>query len=148
VTVATNEQKRRAIGSNNEAARRAIGTNNQSARRAIGQRIEAERRGESVVQDLNRLITPAQQRRTLRPVQPAGALPATRGRANYTPPPATNTGGGTASPLTEASALTREWWGTGWPSTDGIFEYPAEKKVLMADANGAPVEFRYAGPEL
>lgn len=143
--MATLAEQRRAIRDGVNNSRAATGADQ---RRATGRRIEAERRGESVVQDLNRLITPAQQRRTLRPVQPVGSVPATKGRANYVPPPATNTGGGIASPLTEASALTREWWGAGWPSTDGIFEYPAEKKVLMADANGAPVEFRYASPEL
>ncbi len=116
------------------------------ARRAIGKRIEAERRGESVVEDLNRLITPARQRRTLRPVQPVGAVPVTRGRGNYTPPPATSPGGGIASPLIEGAAALREWWPTGWPSTDGIFEYPAEKRVLMTDANGAEVEFQYSSP--
>lgn len=116
------------------------------ARRAIGKRIEAERRGESVVEDLNRLITPTRQRRTLRPVQPVGAVPVTRGRGNYTPPPATSPGGGIASPLIEGAAALREWWPTGWPSTDGIFEYPAEKRVLMTDANGAEVEFQYSSP--
>jgi hypothetical protein len=116
------------------------------ARRAIGKRIEAERRGESVVEDLNRLIIPARQRRTLRPVQPVGAVPVTRGRGNYTPPPATSPGGGIASPLIEGAAALREWWPAGWPSTDGIFEYPAEKRVLMTDANGAEVEFQYSSP--
>ena len=116
------------------------------ARRAIGKRIEAERRGESVVEDLNRLITPTRQRRTLRTVQPVGAVPVTRGRGNYTPPPATSPGGGIASPLIEGAAALREWWPTGWPSTDGIFEYPAEKRVLMTDANGAEVEFQYSSP--
>lgn len=116
------------------------------ARRAIGKRIEAERRGESVVEDLNRLITPTRQRRTLRAVQPVGAVPVTRGRGNYTPPPATSPGGGIASPLIEGAAALREWWPTGWPSTDGIFEYPAEKRVLMTDANGAEVEFQYSSP--
>lgn len=116
------------------------------ARRAIGKRIESERRGESVVEDLNRLITPARQRRTLRPVQPVGAVPVTRGRGNYTPPPATSPGGGIASPLIEGAAALREWWPTGWPSTDGVFEYPAEKRVLMTDANGAEVEFQYSSP--
>lgn len=116
------------------------------ARRAIGKRIEAERRGESVVEDLNRLITPARQRRTLRTVQPVGAVPVTRGRGNYTPPPATSPGGGIASPLIEGAAALREWWPTGWTSTDGIFEYPAEKRVLMTDANGAEVEFQYSSP--
>ena len=115
-------------------------------RRAIGQRIVAERRGESVVEDLNRLINPTRQRRTLRTVPPVGALPVARGRGNYTPPPATSPGGGIASPLIEGAAALREWWPTGWPSTDGIFEYPAEKRVLMTDANGAEVEFQYSSP--
>lgn len=115
-------------------------------RRAIGKRIVAERRGESVVEDLNRLIIPTRVRRTLRSVPALGALPVARGRGNYTPPPATSPGGGIASPLIEGAAALREWWPTGWPSTDGIFEYPAEKRVLMTDANGAEVEFQYSSP--
>lgn len=136
-------QQRAAIRAGVSNTRAATGADE---RRAIGRRIEAERRGESVVEDLNRLITPARQRRTLRPVQPVGAVPVTRGRGNYTPPPATSPGGGIASPLIEGAAALREWWPTGWPSTDGIFEYPAEKRVLMTDANGAEVEFQYSSP--
>lgn len=119
------------------------------ARRAIGSRIEAERRGESVVEDLNRLITPTRQRRTLRTVQPVGALPVTRGRGNYVPPPATNTGGGIASPLTEANYALREFHDSRYLfSADGVFvwEMKPVSKIVMTDANGETVQQIFASP--
>lgn len=119
------------------------------ARRAIGSRIEAERRGESVVEDLNRLITPARQRRTLRTVQPVGALPVTRGRGNYTPPPASSSGGGIASPLTEQDYALREFHAPKYLSTsDGLitFEIRPVSKIVMTDANDIAHAFNYASP--
>ncbi|MDP2746205.1 hypothetical protein [Pseudomonas sp.] len=119
-------------------------------RRAIGKRIEAERRGESVVEDLNRLITPARQRRTLRTVQPVGAVPVTRGRGNYTPPPATSPGGGIAGPLTEQSYALREFHDSQYLFTaDGVFvwEFGPPKKLVLTDANGATIPIDLASPE-
>jgi hypothetical protein len=117
-------------------------------RRAIGKRIEAERRGESVVEDLNRLITPSRQRRTLRAVQPVGAVPVTRGRGNYTPPPAAP-GGGIASPLTENNYALREVYDPLYLTTsDGVmvWEFLPPKKIIFTDANGAEVVEIYAEP--
>ena len=119
------------------------------ARRAIGKRIETERRGESVVEDLNRLINPVRQRRTLRSVPSVGALPPARGRGNYTPPPASSTGGGIASPLTETDYALREFHAARYFTTvDGIFVWQIDppKKFVMEDANGAPVEQIFAEP--
>ena len=144
--MATLAEQRRAIGANNEAARRAIGTNNEAARRAIGQRIEAERRGTAVVEDINRLQQPAPVRRTLRTIQPLGALPPARGVGTYKPPPPAPTGGGIASPLTEPDYAAREWWPSGLASSDGLFVLPALKKVVLQDANSAEVIIEYAGP--
>lgn len=134
--------ERRAIRENVAATRAPTAG---AQRRAIGQRLEAERRGAQVVEDLQRLQRTPQQRRTLRTVPPVGAVPATRGRGTYTPPPAT--GGGIASPLTEQSYAAREYWAGGLPSTDGLLMLPAEKRVIMTDANGAEVIFDYAEPE-
>ncbi|WNF45810.1 hypothetical protein RHP75_15705 [Pseudomonas sp. SG20056] len=117
-------------------------------RRAIGKRIEAERRGESVVEDLNRLITPSRQRRTLRAVQPVGAVPVSRGRGIYTPPPAAP-GGGIASPLTEANYALREFHDARYlQSSDGVFvwEFLPVKKIIQTDDNGATVEQVFAEP--
>lgn len=119
------------------------------ARRAIGSRIEAERRGESVVEDLNRLITPARQRRTLRTVQPVGAVPVTRGRGNYVPPPVVTPGGGIASPLTEPSYAAREFYDPRYlQSSDGVFvwEFVPVKKIIFEDDNGAEVVQEFAEP--
>ena len=116
-------------------------------RRAIGKRIVAERRGESVVEDLNRLIAPTRARRTLRSVPAVGAVPVTRGRGNYTPPAAT--GGGVASPFTETAYSQREFHPSLYlQSADGIFvwEIKPPAKIVMTDANGAAVEQVFAVP--
>ena len=131
--------------------RRAIRTGVNSTRAATS---ADERRGETVVQDLNRLITPQTQRRTLRSVPPVGAVPATRGRGNYTPPPAT--GGGIASPLTEQ---TRIEGGNVVPdrdrypeisaaTSDGLFTFLLEpiKTLRWTDANNAPGQIDLAAP--
>jgi len=78
--------------------------------------------------------------------------PAERGAARRVvaaaPPPGSSKGGGggIASPLTELDASLREYWPTGWRTTDGLFEFPAIKKIVMADANSDSVEFRFADP--
>jgi hypothetical protein len=141
--MATLADQRRAIRDGITASRQATG---EAERKAIGKRLEAERRGTAVVEDLNRLQPPATQRRTLRPVPPLGALPASSGRGDYKPPANTNPGGGIASPLTEPDYSAREWWPSGLPSSDGLFILPALKKVVLQDANSAEVIIEYAGP--
>lgn len=146
-------QQRAAIAAGISSARAATGGDE---RRAIGKRIETERRGAEVVEDLNRLINPTRQRRTLRTVPPVGALPTTRGRGNYTPPPAT--GGGIASPLTER---TRTEEGEVVPdrtyytdpevvttSTDGMLSFVVKpiRTTRFTDANGALEVREYARP--
>lgn len=80
------------------------------------------------------------------------AKPVARGAASRVvsaaPPPggAGGGGGGVASPVTEASVSAREYWPAGWQTTDGLFVFPAIKKVVMADANSETVEFRFADP--
>lgn len=138
-------QQRAAIGAGITSTRAGTGA---AERRAIGQRIVAERRGESVVEDLNRLITPTRQRRSLRPVPAVGALPVARGRGNYTPPPPA-VGGGIASPLTETDYALREFHPSRYlQSADGIFvwEIKPPSKIVMSDANGATVEQVFAVP--
>lgn len=141
-------QQRAAIAASVSGTRAATGADE---RRAIGRRIETERRGEAVVEDLNRLINPTRQRRSLRPVATVGASPAARGRGNYTPPPAT--GGGIASPLTEKTKVVGdrlvpddELWSDGYLTTDALLVLPAWKTKRFTDANGAEVVFEYANP--
>jgi len=140
----TNEELRRASGRAMEESRRAGGRAMEVNRRAGGQAMIAQRTGKAVAADINVLTKPQQARKTLKPIAPVGALPASRGRGEYTPPAAT--GGGIASPLTESSYAAREWWGGGLPSSDGLFILPAAKRVVMTDANGAEVIFDYAEP--
>jgi len=133
--------ERRAIRENVAATRAPTAG---AQRRAIGQRLEAERRGAQVVEDLQRLQRTPQQRRTLRTVPPVGAVPATRGRGNYTPPPAT--GGGIASPLVEQPGTRELYDAETFVSIDGLLAFRVRrvKAINMLDANGAEVVMEFA----
>ena len=135
---------RRANGARIEKQRR--GADNGAARRANGDRIERARKGAAVQDDINALVRPAAVRKQLKTVPPLGPLAAKRGRADYKAPATAATGGGIASPLTEPSYAAREWWFGGIPSSDGLLMLPAEKKIVMRDANNAEVIFAYAEP--
>jgi len=146
--MATNEEKRRAIGSNNEAARRAIGTNNEAARRRIGSDMIERRTGRAQVDDINALVNQPRQRRTLPAVAPRGGVPAQTGTGNYTAPPA-GAGGGIAGPLVEVSG-SREYFAnkTQFYTSDFLFvvEIQPLRRMTMMDANGAEVPFEYREP--
>lgn len=139
--MATLQQQRQAIAQGVANSRQATGA---AERQAIGQGMIEERTGKQVAEDINRLVTPARQRRSLPAVPAVGAVPASKGRGEYKPPPATT--GGIASPITEPDFTAREFWPTGLRSSDGLFFLPAEKKVVAKDANGAEVIFEYAEP--
>ncbi|MBV2132055.1 hypothetical protein KRX52_04490 [Pseudomonas sp. MAP12] len=149
----TLEQQRRASGARMESSRRASGAALESSRRASGAAIEAERRGADIAEDMQRIGAPERQPRRLTFVPPAGGVPATTGRGSYTPP-ASGTGGGIASPLTEKTATVdgktvpdREYWPSGLKSSDGLFVLPAIKTLNLTDANGAAVKIQLANPE-
>ncbi|GLK88324.1 hypothetical protein [Pseudomonas turukhanskensis] len=143
---------RRASGRANEANRRAIGTTNESERRAIGRQNEADRRGTEVVDEINSLVSPLPTKATLRAVPPVGPTAAKRGTGTYKAP-ASGTGGGIASPVTEKTKVVdgktvpdRVYYAAGFTSSDGLFILPAIKTQNMADANGADVVFEFADP--
>jgi len=142
--MATLEQQRRANGERIQNERRANGERIEAERRAIGNRMVEERTGKSVADDLNRLTTPQQQRRSLPTVPTVGAVPAGKGRGEYVPKAATTAG--IASPISEPDYTARAWWPGGIPSTDGLLMLPAAKTIVMSDANGAEVMFEYAEP--
>jgi hypothetical protein len=142
---------RRANGARIESERRAIGQRMESERRANGRRIESERTGAAVQDDINSLVRPVVVRKQLATVPPVGALPLKRGRADYKAPAAAATGVGIASPLTEGSASTREYYDQQLlPSTDGLvwIRWKSVKKITMTDANSAEVvmEFKNGVP--
>lgn len=142
------ESERRAIGSNNEAARRGIGQRMVNDRAAIKAGISAAR-ASTFKADLNALESSPRKQVTLTNREAKGTRAATVGTGIYKAPAATGaTGGGIASPLTEGSYAEREWWPAGIPSTDGLLMLPAEKKVVLADADSAPVVINYAEPAL
>ncbi|MCY1368191.1 hypothetical protein D9M69_551580 [compost metagenome] len=143
-----NEKARRAIGQNNEKARRAIGQANEDARRGIGDAMEIARRGESLQRDLNSLETAPRKRQALSRLEQRGARPAMRGRGTVNLVPATGGGGGgIASPLTEPSFADREYWSSGFPSSDGLFILPAIKTLKLLDADDDEVVINLADPE-
>ena len=143
--MATNEEKRRATGTNNEAARRAIGTNNEAARRKIGSDMIERRTGRAQVDDINALLNPPRERRTLKQLEPRGGVTGQVGTGNYTAPPAT--GGGIASPLVEPDAGNREYYPTVLlPTTDGLAwaRLRSVRRYVMEDANGDEVIQEFA----
>ena len=127
--------------------RRASGRAMEANRRAIDGAMRAARQS-TFKRDLNALESGTTARRSgaLRAVEPRGGVPSSTARVDYTPPASTGGGGGIASPLTEQSFAARTWWPNGLPSSDGIFEFPAERRVTMTDSNGALVIFEYAEP--
>ena len=101
-----------------------------------------------IKQDINALVEPPRQSRSLPPVEPVGGFEAQRGYAAYTSGGggAGGGGGGIASPLTEPSALARDYWWAGIRSTDGLFVYPAIKQLNMRDADNNEVIINLADP--
>lgn len=130
--MATNEEKRRAIGTNNEAARRKIGSD-----------MIERRTGRAQVDDINALLNPPRERRTLKQLEPRGGVTGQVGTGNYTAPPAT--GGGIASPLVEQPGTREYYTAVLRPSTDGavFFSVRATKTIVMTDANGAEVVMEF-----
>lgn len=136
------ERERRAIQARNTAERR--GADNGAARRAGGQAMIDRRTGKAEVDDINALVSPPRQQRSLRTVEPRGALPAQRGTGAYVAPPASS--GGIASPVTETPNTRTFHESVIRTSMDGavFFEVRAAKTVAMTDANGAEVVMEYA----
>lgn len=156
--MATNEENRRGIGKTNETNRRNIGKNNEAQRRQIGRDNIERRTGVKQVQDINALVSPPRQKRTLQRKEPRGGLSGSVGVGNYTPP-AAGTGGGIASPLTEKTKVVqdeegnskvvpdRDYYAGGFTSSDGLFILPAISVQRMTDASGADVQFIFANPQ-
>lgn len=132
------ERERRAIQPRNTAERRA--SDNAAARRAGGQAMVERRTGKSQADDINALVTPPRQQRSLRTVEPRGGIPPQRGSGAYVAPPASSGGGGVASPLTVQQIVYAEE-----PSYVATFDasgYFAVKKIarmVMVDAEGRQI---------
>ncbi len=139
--MATNEEKRRAIGTNNEAARRKIGSD-----------MIERRTGRAQVDDINALLNPPRERRTLKQLEPRGGVTGQVGTGNYTAPPAT--GGGIASPLTERNRpdgrADREYYpdGVAYYSNDYMLAVLIQplRQLNMIDAEGRDVPFIFRVP--
>lgn len=71
------------------------------------------------------------------------AIPARTGESG---PIAGGTGGGIASPLTETAFSDREFYATGWKTTDELFTLPAIKKMKFKDALESIIEIEFKEP--
>ena len=130
-----------------EQQRRAVGTA-MTASRGTGDQMAARRNGRKAVEDINSLVSPASQRKTLTTLDPRGRLEAKQGRGDYEEP-ATAGWVGIASPLTEADYATREYWAEKTiTSSDGLLSFRIKpiKKIIQADANAAEVVQLFADP--
>lgn len=143
------ESERRAIGSNNEAARRGIGQRMINDRAAIKAGISAAR-ASTFKADLNALETSPRKQVTLTKREAKGTRAATVGTGVYKEPATTGgTGGGIASPLTETSYASREYWGPqSITSVDGLltFRVLPIKQLTQADADDVEIKQIYAEP--
>lgn len=128
-----------------EQQRRASGAAMEQQRRAGGAAMAARRRGQATVDDINSLVSPASQRKTLTTLDPRGRLEARQGRGDYEEP-VTAGGVGIASPLTEQSYAQREYHPQGEFTSDGLFYLPAIKKIVLTDADGTVGEVLLAAP--
>lgn len=147
--MATLQQQRKAIADGMASSRAATG---QAERDAAGKAMIEQRTGKAVADDINSLARPVSTRKTLKPLQPVGALLPARGRGVYKKPAATS--GGIAGPLVEDRIISngkqvpdREYWPAGMTSSDGLFILPAIKTLNLTDANGESVQIMLANPE-
>ncbi len=67
-------------------------------------------------------------------------------RVGTSGPITSGTGGGIASPLTETAFVDREFYESGWKTTDGLFTLPAIKKLVMKDALKNEVVLNFKEP--
>lgn len=132
------ERARRAIQPRNTAERRSA--DNGAARRASGQAMIERRTGQSQADDINALVKQPRQQRSLRIVEPRGALAPQRGTGSYVAPPASTGGGGISSPLTVQQILYSEE-PTYVPTFDasGYFAVKKIARMVMVDAEGRQV---------
>lgn len=133
--MATLEEQRRATADGMAASRAPTG---QAQRQAGGQAMIERRTGKAVVEDINRLTRTQTQRRTPHPIEPVGALPASRGRGVYQAPTGT---AGIASPLVEDPG-TRQYHPARLITTsDGMLALMVRRvsSITFTDSAGAEV---------
>lgn len=131
--------------------RRASGKAVVDARRQSGRDMLSERRssGKAFRDDLRALAVSDSDARVLPPAAERAPIPAARGVATYTAPPAASTGGGIASPLTEELYSARTYHETSVILSGDFLlgiEIKPVKQITMTDADGQPVLMQYADP--
>lgn len=142
--MSTLQQQRQAIAAGMAASRAPTG---QPQRQAGGQAMVERRTGRAQVDDINALVNPPRQRRSLPAVEPRGSVPAQVGTGTYTAPSAT--GGGLAWPLTEDDAATRVFWSSQViSSADGLVAIQIKplRMMMLRDANDSSGALSLAEP--
>jgi hypothetical protein len=118
----------------------------ESERRAGGQRMEAERRGgSSIKDDMNALADPATQSYSLPELEARGAVLSKKGVGVWDPG-RVPTARGIAGPLFEMDFKKRQYWPGGTRSSDGLFNFPNLKRMVLTDTNGAEVVVDFPDP--
>lgn len=141
------ETERRALGVALETNRRASGAAMESSRRALGPAMEAERRGSGaqIADDIQRLGGVQRRSTTLSRIERRGGIGGQTGSGVWAAPNMGG-GGGIASPLRESDYTKREYWPNGALSSDGLFNMPALKSLVLTDSSGATVVVNLAQP--
>lgn len=140
------ETNRRSSGAAMESSRRSSGAAMESSRRALGPAMEAERRGSGtqIADDIQRLGGVERKSTSLGSLESRGGIGGQSGVGIWSDP--VSGGGGIASPLTEGDYTKREYWPDGILSSDGLFNMPALKTLVMTDNDGASVTVNFAKP--
>lgn len=102
-----------------------------------------------IQQSINQLVAQGDRRNAgLPPAPAAGPIRKARGMSSIEAPQESSGGGGggIAGPLTESDASLRQYYETGYTSSDGLFFLPAVKRIVMEDADLQTVTFMYAAP--
>lgn len=101
-----------------------------------------------IQQSINQLVVQGDRRNAgLPPAPAAGPIRKARGMSSIeAPQESSGGGGGIAGPLTESDASLRQYYETGYTSSDGLFFMPAVKRIVMEDADLQTVTFMYAAP--
>lgn len=122
-------------------------TTQEQRRQAIGTAMVDLRTGRSVVDAIDRLSKAPTPRKSLPTLDPRGGVAAQRGVAPWVDSRPSSSGGGVAWPLTEQLFGQREYWEGGQASSDGLFFFPAIKKLVLTDADGREGVINLAQPE-
>lgn len=136
------EQDRTGSGARMESARRAGGQSLEDDRRSSGARMEAERNMKGY---FNALVDPPGRSFSLPELEARGAVLEKKGVGVWDPSRVPGARG-IAGPLFEMDFKKRLYWPGGTRSSDGLFNFPNLKRMVLMDTNGAEVVVDFPDP--